>query len=72
MISALKFYRLIRQMKQFDLAVQTHIPPYRLSLLENSKVEASADELLRLAQALDTSPEQLKKQINEEVVLCSR
>ena len=68
MISSLKFYRLIRQMKQFDLAVQTLIPPYKISNLENGKVEPTEDELKRLAAALQTTTEALQRQVGEELL----
>ena len=68
---SLKLIRLLRGQSQFDLAVATLIPNYRLSLIENGKVEPSTDELSRLAQALGTLPEQLKRRITEEV-LCGQ
>ncbi len=67
----LKLIRLLRGQSQFDLAIATRIPNYRLSLIENGKAEPSTDELSRLAQALGALPEQLKRQITEEM-LCSQ
>jgi len=65
---SLKLIRLLRGQSQFDLAIATRIPNYRLSLIENGKAEPCTDELMRLAQALDTSPEQLTKQITEKAL----
>ena len=67
-MESLKFFRYLRGKSQFQLSLETSIPSYRLSRLENGKVEPSTDELSRLAQALGVSPEQLQRQISEEVL----
>ncbi len=67
-MESLKFFRFLRGKSQFQLSLETSIPSYRLSRLENGKVEPSTDELSRLAYALGTAPEQLKQQITEEVL----
>ncbi len=67
-MESLKFFRYLRGKSQFQLSLETRIPSYRLSRLENGKVEPSTDELSRLAQALGALPEQLKRQITEEML----
>ena len=64
----IKIFRLLRGKSQFELSLETKIPSYRLSVLENGKSEASPEELLRLGEALGASPEQLKQQITEETL----
>ena len=66
----LKFIRLLRGQSQFDIAIATRIPNYRLSRIENGKAKPSTDELQRLAQALKIPPDQLTRKITEEV-LCN-
>ncbi len=67
-MKSLKFFRYLRGKSQFQLSLETRIPSYRLSRLENGKVEPSTCELSRLAQALGVLPKQLKRQITEEVL----
>lgn len=67
-MESMKFFRYLRGKSQFQLSLETRIPSYRLSRLENGKVEPSTEELARLALALGTSPEQLVKQIHEEML----
>ena len=67
-MEGLKFFRYLRRKSQFQLSLESRIPTYRLSLLENGKSEPSSDELLRLSRALETSPEQLRLQITEELL----
>jgi len=55
----LKLIRTIKGMSQWDLAVQTGIRNYRLSLFENGRIEPKADELKALAKALETTVELL-------------
>ncbi len=71
-MEALKFFRYLRGKSQFQLSLDAEIPSYRLSRLENGKVAPSNEELARLAQALDIPPEQLTRQITEDMLLCSQ
>ena len=70
-MEALKFFRYLRGKSQFQLSLDAEIPSYRLSRLENGKAAPSDEELARLAQALDIPPEQLTRQITEDL-LCSQ
>ena len=65
---SLKVFRLLRGKTQFELSLETEIPSYRLSVLENERAEPSANELSRLAQALGVFPEQLREQITEKLL----
>jgi len=67
-MESLKFFRHLRGKSQFQLSLESKIPTYRLSLLENGKSEASPEELMRLGEALGASPDQLKQQITEEAL----
>ncbi len=55
----LKLFRTILGISQWDLAEQTKIRNYRLSLIENGRVEPKAEELEALAKALGTTVELL-------------
>ena len=63
--------RQLRKQSQFDLSLAAKIPTYRLSLLENQKATPTPEELDRLAEALDVSPEDLTKEITEAALLSS-
>ena len=65
---SLKVIRLLRGKNQFELSLETKIPNYRLSILENGKAVPKADELKRLARALGTTPDRLMAKVREEVV----
>ena len=58
----LKMIRTIKGISQWDLALQTGIRNYRLSLIENGRVEPKAEELEALAKALGTTPELLSNE----------
>ena len=68
-MNPVKFIRLERRKSQFELSLETRIPSYRLSNLENGKAEPSLEELQRLAEALGTTMDSLRKEISEEVVV---
>ncbi len=67
-MESIKLLRLLRGKSQFELSLETRIPSYRLSVLENGKAEPKEEELRRLADALETTPEVLRKKISEEVL----
>ena len=66
---SLKIFRLLRGKNQFELSLETQIPSYRLSLLENGKAEPKAEELKRLAKALETTTERLMVKVDEGVLV---
>ena len=66
MLILIKFFRLLRGMSQFQLSLETQIPSYRLSILENGRDEPTASELARLASALEATPERLRGSISED------
>ena len=51
-----KIIRLLRGKSQFEVSLATRIPNYRLSLLENGRADATAEELAKIAAALETTP----------------
>ena len=55
----LRLIRTIKGLSQWDLAAQSGIRNYRLSLLENGRVEPKAEELEALAEVLGTTVELL-------------
>jgi len=67
-MTTIKFFRLLRGVTQFELSLETKIPSYRLSVLENGKITPGPEELERLAAALQTTPETLSREIGEEAV----
>ena len=71
-MTGIKLFRNLRRKSQFELSLATRIPSYRLSRLENGLVNPTEEELGRLARALCTSPEQLTRQITEEMLSSRR
>lgn len=59
----LKIARIMRGMTQWDLAARTGIPNYRISLIENGRVEARSEELAKLAETLGTTPKALNQEM---------
>ncbi len=53
----LKLTRISKDISQWDLSQTTGIPNYRISLIENGRVEPKAEELEALAAALGTTAE---------------
>ena len=68
---SIKFIRILRGKSQFQVSLETEIPSYRLSLIESSKVDPRPQELRKLAEALQTTPEVLKREISEEALVAS-
>jgi len=66
---SIKFIRILRGKSQFQVSLETEIPSYRWSLIESSKVDPRPQELRKLAEALQTTPEVLKREISEEVLV---
>ncbi len=54
MLTPLKHERYRLGIKQFDLAVRTRIHPWRLSMMENGKIEPTAKELKKLLRVIPT------------------
>ncbi len=68
-MKSIKFFRLLRGKSQFQLSLETQIPSYRLSVLENGKDVPKQEELERLSSALEATPERLTGEISEESLL---
>lgn len=51
----LKIVRIVRRISQWDLAIRTGIPNYRLSLIETGRKDPTPEELSAIASALGTS-----------------
>jgi len=68
---SIKFIRILRGKSQFQVSLETEIPSYRLSRLENGKIDPRPQELRKLAEALETTPEVLKREISEEALVAS-
>ena len=66
---AIKILRLIRKKSQWELGQATQITNYKISQFECGKLEPTPEELQRLADALETSPETLTKRITQEALL---
>jgi len=64
-----KFVRVLRGKTQHQVSLLTEIPSYRLSVIENGKVVPTKGELERLAAALQTTPENLAREVSEEALL---
>ncbi len=64
-----RILRLLQGRSQFELSLATQIPSYRLSVLENGKVAPKEGELEKLAAALETTPEVLKRPVSEEALI---
>ena len=56
----LKLKRITKHISQWDLSQQTGIPNYRISLIENGRVEPKPEELTLLAEALGTTVEAIE------------
>ena len=64
--------KILRQMKgksQWQLGMEAKVPNYKLSQIESGKLEPTAEELQRLASALQTTPEVLRREISEEALV---
>ena len=66
---SIKFIRILRGKSQFQVSLETEIPSYRLSLIESGKVDPRPQELRKLAEALQTTPEVLKREVSEEALV---
>ena len=56
----LKIARIKKGLSQWDLAGETKIPNYRISLIETGRVQPKPEELSILAKALGTTPAAIK------------
>ena len=71
-VVAMLTLKILRQMKgksQWQLGVEAEVPNYKLSRIESGKLEPTKEELQRLASALQTTPEVLRKEISEEALV---
>ncbi len=64
-----KFVRMLRGKTQHQVSLLTEIPSYRLSVIESGKVIPTEEELERLAAALDTTPENLVREVPGDALL---
>ena len=69
---SIKILRLLRAKSQFKLSLETEIPNYRLSLLEHGKAEPTPDELEKIAEALETTPEVLRRELTIDLLVGKR
>lgn len=60
-MNRLREKRVVKRITQFKLRLATGIHQSRISLIENGLVQPRADEINRLAEALDLEPEELFK-----------
>jgi len=65
----LKVFRFLRGQSQWELGQVARITNYKISQFECGKLEPTPDELRRLATALQTTPEVLRKEISEETLV---
>jgi len=70
-MNMVKLLRITRGQTQWQLAQETLIPNYRLSVLENGKAEPTDEELERLAETLGADSESLTREITEESLMSS-
>lgn len=63
-MKALKFFRMLGQQSQFELSLETQIPSYRLSRLENGQAEPTPEELQKLTDALKATPDVLQGDVS--------
>ncbi len=61
----LKLTRIDKDISQWDLSQTTGIPNYRISLIENGRVEPKPEELKALAEALQTTPQAIEEEAGE-------
>ena len=61
----LKIARILKGTSQWDLSTKTGIPNYRISLIENGRVEPKPEELRALAEALQTTPQAIREEVSE-------
>jgi len=66
---AIKILRLLRKKSQWELGLAAQITNYKISQFECGKLTPTTEELQRLADALETSPETLTMEVSEESLL---
>ena len=67
-MKTLKLLRMLSEKSQFELGVETHIPSYRLSRLENGWADPTEEELRKLAVALGTTPDRIRGEVSEQLL----
>ena len=67
-MKTLKLLRMLSEQSQFELGVETHIPSYRLSRLENGWADPTEEELRKLAVALGTTPDRIRGEVSEQLL----
>ncbi len=66
---AIKILRLMRKKTQWELGQAAEITNYKISQFECGKLTPTPGELQRLADALETSPATLTREVSEEALL---
>jgi len=66
---AIKILRLDRKKTQWELGQAAEITNYKISQFECGKLTPTPEELRRLADALETSPETLSQELSVESLL---
>ncbi len=66
---AIKILRLLRKKSQWELGQAAQITNYKISQIECGKLMPTTEELQRLADALETSPETITREVSEESLL---
>ena len=65
----LKILRLKRKQTQWELGQAAQITNYKISQFECGRLEPTPEELQRLAEALETSPETLTREVSESLLI---
>lgn len=68
-MSPIKILRLDRELSQWELGLAARITNYKISQFECGKLTPTPEELQRLADALETSPETLTREVSMESLL---
>ena len=65
----IKLLRILHGHTQWELGQAAQITNYKISQFECGKLDPTPDELNRLANALEVSPEVLQKKISKEMLV---
>ena len=65
----IEFLRRERELTQWQLGLAAEITNYKISQIECGKLTPTSEELQRLADALEVSPETLTRELSEESLL---
>ena len=68
-MSPIKILRLDRKLSQWELGQAAQLTNYKISQFECGKLTPTPEELGRLADALETTPETLTREVSMESLL---